>query len=220
MTRPVVVVATRNAGKLRELRPMLEAAGFAPVDLLEAGVPESPEEEAVEAHDSFEANALAKARHFAALLPGRAILADDSGLSVDALGGAPGVRSKRWSGRTELSGPALDAANNAKLLQQMREVDDRSARFVCAAAWVDGERELVRRGEVRGRIVLEGGGSQGFGYDPYFWAEELGRTFGDSTREEKAAISHRARAVAAVLAALAGGEVENAGREPTPASGH
>jgi XTP/dITP diphosphohydrolase len=124
---------------------------------------------------------------------------------VGALGGAPGVRSKRWSGRSDLAGRALDEANNQKLLATLADVADRAAAYVCAAAWVDGARELVRLGEVHGRIVLERRGMEGFGYDPYFWSVELARTFGESSREEKARVSHRARAVRALLAALAVG---------------
>jgi len=200
-----VLVATRNPGKLRELAPMLAEAGFEPVDLAAAGIRESADEDAVEAFETFEENALAKARHFARLAPGLPVLADDSGLAVAALGGAPGVRSKRWSGRTGLRGHDLDRANNERLLAELAGVADPSAAYVCAAAWVDGERELVRRGEVRGRIVTDGRGGEGFGYDPYFWSEELGRTFGESPREAKARVSHRARAVRALLAAVRGG---------------
>lgn len=197
-----VVLATRNAGKLRELGPLLEAAGWSPLDLPTLGIPESADEEDVEAFDSFEANALAKARHFARLCGGLPVLADDSGLVVDALGGAPGVRSRRWSGRDDLSGHALDAANNARLLSALEGAASMDAAFVCAAAWVGSGREVVRRGEVRGRIVREGRGSVGFGYDPHFWSPELGRTFGESAREAKAEVSHRARAVRSLLAAL------------------
>lgn len=200
----LVVVATRNPGKLRELRPLLAAAGWEPIDLDAAGIAEDPAaEEHIESFDSFEANALAKARHFAALAGGHPVLADDSGLAVAVLGGAPGVRSKRWSGRHDLSGRALDAANNARLLAALQGEPDRRAAYLCAAAWVDGRGELVRVGRVDGRIVEAGQGEEGFGYDPYFLADELGRTFGQSRREEKERISHRGRAVRALLAALA-----------------
>ncbi|HEY0971000.1 MAG TPA: non-canonical purine NTP pyrophosphatase [Gemmatimonadales bacterium] len=201
------MVATRNPGKLGELAPMLEAAGFFAVDLASLGLAETAEEDELESHDSFEGNALAKARHFAALLPGYAVLADDSGLVVEALGGAPGVRSKRWSGRSDLKGRELDAANNARLARELEGVTERDARFVCAAAWVgpDGEGgtlEMVALGDVRGRILDGPRGEDGFGYDPYFRSEELGRSFGESSREEKAAVSHRARAVRALLESL------------------
>ena len=205
--RRAVVVATRNPGKLRELAPMLAEAGLAATDLASVGIEETAVEEELEQHDTFEGNALAKARHFAALLPGHAVLADDSGLVVEALHGAPGVRSKRWSGRTDLRGRELDAANNERLVREMAGVSDREARFVCAAAWVGpgGEGatlEVVALGDVRGRILEEPRGTDGFGYDPYFWSAELGRSFGESTREEKARVSHRARAIEALLEAL------------------
>lgn len=197
-----IVLATRSEGKLRELQPMFAAAGYEAVSLATLGVPESPAEEEIERFDTFEENALAKARYFAALLPGMPILADDSGLVVAALGGAPGVRSKRYSGASGVSGAELDAANNARLQQELKGVSDREAAYVCVVAWVDDGRELLRRGETRGRILTEASGGAGFGYDPYFWSAELGRTFGESDRESKAQVSHRGRAVAALLAAL------------------
>lgn len=199
-----VLLATRSAGKLRELGPLLAEAGYVPVDLATLGIPELPEEDMVEAHDSFEANAIAKARYFTRWSEGRAVLADDSGLVVDALGGAPGVRSKRWSGRSDLSGRALDAANNERLIAELSALPaaPRSARYVCAAAWAAGDHEIVQRGEVEGEIVLLPRGAEGFGYDPYFLSSELRRTFGESSREEKARVSHRARAVRALLAAV------------------
>jgi XTP/dITP diphosphohydrolase len=198
------VLATRNAGKLRELRPLFAEAGIAVIDLVEAGVEESPEEDTLECHTTFEENALAKARWFAARSHGLPVVADDSGLEVIALDGAPGVRSKRWSGRTELSGGALDAANNALLLERLHGVVDRRAKFVCAAAWCDGHRELVVRGETPGTIVGEGEGrgEHGFGYDPLFRSDEMGRTLAEATVLEKQAISHRGRAFAGLLLRL------------------
>ena len=198
------VLATRNAGKLRELRPLFADAGIAVIDLREAGLPESSEEDALECFDTFEENALAKARWFAARVDGLPVVADDSGLEVAALGGAPGVRSKRWSGRSDISGPALDAANNALLVERLRGVRDRRAKFVCAAAWRDGARELVVRGEVPGRIVEEedAHGTHGFGYDPFFHADELGMTLADATVAEKQSVSHRGRAFAELLVRL------------------
>jgi XTP/dITP diphosphohydrolase len=196
-----IVLATRSAGKLRELRPLFEAAGLEVRDLEEMGIPEADHEHGLEVFDTFEENALAKARHFHALT-GRRVVTDDSGLEVEALAGAPGVRSKRWSGRTELTGTALDEANNALLQRSLAGVADRRARYVCVAAYVDGARELVFRGEVAGVITSTRSGSGGFGYDPYFIADESGRSFGDMTREEKERISHRGRAFAALLDAL------------------
>src|SRR5207245_4342225 len=111
-----ILVATRSEGKLRELRPIFAAHGLTVIDLTEAALPETPLEDTVEAFDSFEGNALAKARYFHAL-SGLPTAADDSGLEVPSLGGLPGVRSKRWSERPDLSGRALDDANNAKLIE-------------------------------------------------------------------------------------------------------
>jgi XTP/dITP diphosphohydrolase len=202
VTRSRILLATRSAGKLRELRPLFERHGLDVLDLGNAGIPEAPEEEAIEAFPSFEENALAKARWFFAASGGRATLADDSGLEVDALGGQPGVHSKRWSGRSDLHGQALDDANNARLLREMGTAADRSARYVCAAAYVDGERELVVRGETRGTVLSEPRGSGGFGYDPYFLSDDLGVSFGEATREAKERVSHRGRAFTALLEQL------------------
>ena len=202
-----LVLATRNAGKLRELRPIFEAVGVRVLDLVEAGVPETPSESAIESFDTFEDNALAKARHFFALCGGLDVLADDSGLVVEALGGAPGVRSKRWSGRTDLQGHELDDANNAQLVLRMQGQPDRRARFVCAAAWCGSEGEAVTRGEVPGRILADPSGVHGFGYDPYFHADELGMTLADATTDEKRAVSHRGRAFDALMGLLRAGGV-------------
>jgi XTP/dITP diphosphohydrolase len=198
------VLATRNQGKLRELRPLFAEAGIAVIDLREAGVAASPDEDALESFTTFEENALAKARWFAERLGGLPVVADDSGLEVAALADAPGVRSKRWSGRADLSGAALDAANNALLVERLRGARDRSARFVCAAAWCGDARELVVRGEVRGTIVErdDARGVHGFGYDPLFLSDELGMTLGEATVAQKQAISHRGRAFTELLVRL------------------
>jgi XTP/dITP diphosphohydrolase len=198
-----VLLATRSEGKLRELRPLFASYGIVVVDLEAAGIGESAAEDALESFETFEGNAIAKARYFHEL-SGRPTVADDSGLVVDALGGLPGVRSKRWSGRDDLRGVALDEENNRLLLERLRSVADRRAHYVCVAAYVDDGSELTRRGEVHGRIVDGRGGANGFGYDPYFFADELGRTFGDAPREEKERVSHRARAFRALLGELAG----------------
>jgi XTP/dITP diphosphohydrolase len=204
LSRRSVLLATRSAGKLAELRPIFLAAGFDVVDLDSAGVPESADEDALEVFDTFEENALAKARYFFSRT-GRPTVADDSGLEVAALGGAPGVRSKRWSGRPDLAGQALDDANNALLLERLRGERDRAARYVCAASFVDGRRELVCRGVVAGRILESPRGAGGFGYDPYFWCTDLEGTFGEMSREDKARVSHRGRAFTMLLAALSPG---------------
>jgi len=194
-----ILLATRSAGKLRELRPLFGAHAIAVIDLDEAGLAEDPAEDALEVFASFEENALAKARYFFAL-SARPTVADDSGLVVSALGGAPGVVSKRWSGRTDLHGQVLDDENNRMLLRALAGVSDRDARYVCAAAYVDGQRELVARGEVRGTITDVPRGDNGFGYDPYFLADELGRTFGEASAGEKERVSHRGRAFRALVA--------------------
>lgn len=196
-----LLVATRSGGKLRELRPMFRAAGIDVVDLDVAGLAETGAEDGLETGTTFEENAVAKARHFHAL-SGLATVADDSGLEVAALAGAPGVFSKRWSARPELHGQALDDANNALLLSRLERSDDRRARYVCAAAYCDGDREIVERRETRGEIMRAPVGENGFGYDPYFFSEELRRSFGEVSLEEKACVSHRARAFAALLRRL------------------
>ena len=197
-----LLLATRSAGKLRELEPLLVAAGFAPEDLVRAGLGVTGAEAGLEAFDTFEANALAKARHFFARSGGVPTVADDSGLDVQVLGGRPGVHSKRWSGRTDLDGQALDDANNAMLLAALTGASDRVARYVCAAAYVDGDREVVMRGETRGTIALAPRGANGFGYDPYFVSDELCASFGAVSRDAKERVSHRGRAFRALIAAL------------------
>jgi len=196
-----LLIATRSGGKLRELRELFRGTGIAVVDLAEAGIAESVEEDDLENADTFEENALAKARYFAHRAK-RAVIADDSGLEVDALGGQPGVRSKRWSGRPDLSGLALDEANNAKLLDALRGTANRTARYVCVAAFVDGSMELTRRGTSSGVIIDRPRGRGGFGYDPYFLSDELGETFAEASVEEKERVSHRGRAFRALIAAL------------------
>jgi XTP/dITP diphosphohydrolase len=201
VTGRLLLLATRNEGKLRELRPIFDAAGYAVIDLREAGVDTEAAEDELESFDTFEENALAKAHYFFERT-GLPCAADDSGLEVLALDGRPGVRSKRWAQRTDLGGDALDAANNAKLIDSLAGIEDRRARFVCAAAYVDATRELCERGETNGEIVEHGLGNAGFGYDPFFRSVELKRTFGESTLEEKARVSHRARAMRLLLGRL------------------
>jgi XTP/dITP diphosphohydrolase len=194
-----LVLATRNRGKLEELRALLEPLGHELLDLDDAGIPPDESEDELEAYPTFEENALAKARHFFARAGGLGVLADDSGLEVRALGGRPGVHSKRYSGRTDLSGRALDAENNARLLAALASERDRSARFVCAAALVTAAGEVVARGTVDGRVLEAPRGTEGFGYDPLFFATELGRTFGEAGIAEKERVSHRARAFRALV---------------------
>jgi XTP/dITP diphosphohydrolase len=196
-----LLVATRSEGKLGELRPLFARHELEVIDLRAAGLRETSAEDDLEQFASFEENALAKGRYFNAL-SGLPVVADDSGLEVRALNGVPGVRSKRWSGRADLTGAALDAENNALLLRSLAAVDDPTARYVCAAAFVEGPREIVRRGEVTGRITRAPRGCGGFGYDPYFECDELARTFGEVSAEEKEQVSHRGRAFTALIEAL------------------
>ena len=197
-----LLVATRNGGKRAELHMALAPLGYGLVDLNDVGVDPSPLEDTIEAFTSFEENAVAKARYYAAASGGLPTIADDSGLAVDALGGAPGVFSRRWSGAP---GPDAEVfrANNAKLLGELADGRPRDARFICAVALADGPDVVVARGEVIGRIALAPRGTRGFGYDPLFECETLGwRTFAEVGADEKAAVSHRGRALAALVAAL------------------
>jgi len=200
-----LVIATRSAHKLREIAAILpEIPGLALRDLDSAGVPASPEEEGIEIHDTFRENALAKARYYAARV-NRPVLADDSGLCVDALAGGPGVRSKRFSGRVDLEGEALDRSNNELLLRSLDGVPaaERTAHYVCVVALVDpAGRETTFEGRCDGVILTEPRGSGGFGYDPLFYLPALGRSFGELDPVAKNRMSHRARAVRAAAVEL------------------
>jgi XTP/dITP diphosphohydrolase len=200
-----VVLATRSAGKLRELAPMLRAAGFEPRLLGDVGVVPTEDEEGIEVFDTFAQNARAKAAYFHARCGGRPVLAEDSGLVVPALGGVPGVWSKRFSGRRELAGEALDAANNDELLQRLEGVSDRRAWYESWAVWQDGAGTSGAEGRCLGRILEEPAGDGGFGYDPLFFSDDLGCGFGVASREAKERVSHRGRAVRALLAMLSRG---------------
>ena len=196
------LLASRSLGKLYELRPMFSAAGLEVIDLDGAGIPESPAEANLEQFDSFEENALAKAKYFRAK-SGLITIADDSGLEVQALGGAPGVHTKRWSGRADLEGRALDVANNDFLLRKLGKATDRRARYVCVAAIVDGIGHRTFRGETEGVILEKPRGEGGFGYDPLFLSSDLGITFAEAERAVKERGSHRGRAFAQLIAWLA-----------------
>lgn len=204
-----LLLATRSEGKLRELREIFSEFGLDVVDLATLGMSESAHEDDLEQFETFQENALAKARYFFELSGRIPTFGDDSGMCVDALGGEPGVHSKRWSGRDGLEREALDAANNAKLTTRMREARREqgerftdAARYVSVAAFKDGAGELTRRGEIEGRVLMSPRGTGGFGYDPYFEAPELGGTFAESSIKNTAAGSHRARAFRALLGAL------------------
>ncbi|MEV6431916.1 RdgB/HAM1 family non-canonical purine NTP pyrophosphatase [Nocardia sp. NPDC051463] len=198
MTRRVLV-ASRNAKKLNELRRILDDAGVAGIEIV--GLDDVPAyDEAPETGATFEENALAKARDGAAAT-GLACVADDSGIAVDALNGMPGVLSARWSG-----GHGEDAANNALLLAQLGDVPDqrRGAQFVSACALVvPGGSETVVRGEWPGSIGRKPVGDGGFGYDPLFVPDGGVGTAAQLTPAQKNAVSHRGRALAQLLPALA-----------------
>lgn len=153
--------------------------------------------ECVEDGATFEDNAVLKARHYGRHASGL-LFADDSGLEVDALGGAPGVYSARYSGPG-----ATDESNNRLLLERLRGVQDRTARFVCVIALAEGENVRgVYRATVEGRIIDDGRGAGGFGYDPLFFHPPFGCTFGEATAEQKFAASHRGQALRKMLADL------------------
>jgi XTP/dITP diphosphohydrolase len=203
------LLATRSAGKLRELNQIFSEFGLQAIDLEAAGIPESRAEDTLEAFETFEENALAKARYFYQLSGAMPTFGDDSGMCVDALNGEPGVYSKRWSGREDLTGKTLDDANNAKLLDRMsaarrdrRDTFTDSARYISVAAFKDSKGEVVRRGTIEGRVLERPRGTGGFGYDPYFEAPEMGGTFAEANIIETARNSHRSRAFRALLNAL------------------
>ncbi|MGK7313248.1 MAG: RdgB/HAM1 family non-canonical purine NTP pyrophosphatase [Candidatus Longimicrobiales bacterium M2_2A_002] len=203
-TGHTLVLATRSSHKAREIGQILDPLGLTVFTLAELGIEPAPEEDAIEVFDTFQDNAIAKARYFAGRL-GRVAIADDSGLRVDALDGEPGVHTKRFSGRDDLEGAALDQANNALLLHRLDDVPDRErgAYYVCCAvvAWPDG-RALTATGTVRGTIAREPGGTGGFGYDPLFHVPSLDARFAEVPAEAKNRISHRSRAFRALAAAL------------------
>lgn len=201
MSGEPLVLATRSLGKAREVKDLFRTSGYRIVTLAELGVPATADEHLVESADTFQANAVAKAHFFAEQL-NRPVLADDSGLEVLALDGRPGVFSKRWSGRPDLVGEELDDANNAKLLASLRGVRDRRARYVCAAAFSGTPGEIVVLGTTEGTILEAPQGFGGFGYDPYFFSCELGKSFGEASLKEKQSVSHRARAFRALLVEL------------------
>lgn len=191
-----VVLASRNAKKLKELSALLAPLGYTP-----RLVSEFSDEEIAETAPTFIENALLKARH-AARVSGLPAMADDSGLEVDALHGAPGVYSARFAGE-----PSNDAANNAKLLAALHDVPvaQRTARFVSALVWLrhaDDPVPVFAVGTWTGRILEAPRGSYGFGYDPLFWVEQHGKSAAELSPAVKNRVSHRARAMRALLRQL------------------
>ncbi len=188
-----IVVATNNQNKIREIREMFSPLGFEVISQSEEGIDIDVEETG----DTFAKNALIKARA-AAMLTDNYVLADDSGLCVEALGGKPGVMSARYAGPD-----ATDADKINKLLKALGDETDRRAKFVSAMAFIfpNGD-ELMTQGEVSGVILREPRGENGFGYDPVFFSDDLGKTFAEADAEEKNSVSHRGRALAALYAEL------------------
>lgn len=185
-----IIVATKNSGKIKELKRIFEKLNIDVASQDEEGFNDI---EVEETGDTFEKNALIKARAVA-MLADDIVLADDSGLCVDALDGRPGVFSARYAGEN-----ASDEDKINKLLNEMSGKTDRSAKFVTAMAAIfpDG-REIITHGEVSGHILTKPEGENGFGYDPVFYCDELGKTFAQASGEEKNSVSHRGRALAAM----------------------
>lgn len=196
--RPVVLIATSNRGKLRDFAAAASLHGVEIAAIPDFDLIPIPREDA----PTFEANACKKAEHYSRYAKGQIVLADDSGLRVDALNGAPGVRSARYAADengavSSAHANSDDAANNSRLLRELKDVPEgrRGARFICTiAAARDGRTLAVFRGEVRGSILREQQGAHGFGYDPLFLVPELNKSFGELGADEKTSISHRGQA--------------------------
>ncbi|MBK8570393.1 MAG: RdgB/HAM1 family non-canonical purine NTP pyrophosphatase [Nitrosomonadales bacterium] len=189
-----LVIASNNPGKLRELQLTLASLSIEILTQAQLGI-----DEAEEPHCTFIENALAKARHVSRI-SGLPALADDSGLCVAALGGAPGVQSARYAGE-----PKSDSRNNEKLLQAMAGVVDRRAHYYCVLVLVrhaDDPQPLIAEGEWHGEIAQQMLGEGGFGYDPLFWLPQLNKMSAELSRDEKAQISHRAQALHILLQRL------------------
>lgn len=183
-----LIIASNNIHKISEISAMLNPLGYEVISQKEAGITLEPEETGT----TFEENARIKARTIYDLCNGYAVLADDSGLAVDALDGAPGVLSHRYAGEN-----ATDADRIEKLLSEMRDIpkDNRSAGFICAMCFIDsGGNEILVKGECRGYIGFKPEGANGFGYDPIFYMLD-GRSFAVLTSEEKNSVSHRKNAL-------------------------
>ncbi|MCE9550728.1 MAG: RdgB/HAM1 family non-canonical purine NTP pyrophosphatase [Betaproteobacteria bacterium] len=189
-----LVIASNNPGKLRELQLTLASLSIEILTQAQLGI-----DEAEEPHCTFIENALAKARHVSRI-SGLPAMADDSGLCVAALGGAPGVQSARYAGE-----PKSDSRNNEKLLQAMEGVADRRAHYYCVLVLVrhaDDPQPLIAEGEWPGEIAQQMLGEGGFGYDPLFWLPQLNKMSAELSRDEKAQVSHRAQALHILLQRL------------------
>lgn len=189
-----LVLASNNVGKLREFQALLAPLGWEVIPQSVLGVAEADEP-----HHTFVENALAKARH-AAAQTGFSALADDSGICLNALGGAPGVYSARFAGE-----PKSDVRNNALMLEKLAGVADRRAHYACVLVFVRSAGDpqpLITEGEWHGEIVDQPQGAGGFGYDPYFWLPEHGMTAAQLPAELKNALSHRGLAARAMLQRL------------------
>lgn len=190
-----LVLASNNPGKLREFQRMLAPLGIEVLTQSQLGI-----SEADEPHATFVENALAKARHVSRAC-GLPALADDSGICVEALGGVPGVISARYAG----DNPKSDTRNNEKLQAAMQGVADRRAHYYCVLVLVrhaEDPQPLIAEGEWHGEIAHEARGNGGFGYDPYFWLPQYGKTAAELSHDEKSAISHRALALQKLLQRL------------------
>lgn len=190
-----LVIASNNPGKLREFERMLAPLGIEVVTQSQLGI-----SEAEEPHCTFVENALAKARHVSRA-SGLPALADDSGICVEALGGAPGVQSARYAG----DNPKSDRRNNDKLMQDMLGIADRRAHYYCVLVLVrhaDDPQPVIAEGEWHGEIGHEERGDGGFGYDPMFWLPQFGKMAAELSHDEKAQISHRAKALKVLLEKL------------------
>ncbi len=200
-----LLVATRSRHKVEEIRSILsDVPDIDLIDLAAAGIPESPAEDALEPYDTFEENARSKAAYFHRL-SGLPTVSDDSGIEVDALGGRPGVKSRRFAPLPETaSREEQDQANNRHLLQLLSDVEParRTARYVCVAVLKSASGEALFRGTAEGRVLDEPRGRGGFGYDPFFLVPELGCTFGEAPAAQKNALSHRGKAFRALAAHL------------------
>jgi len=190
-----LVIASNNPGKLREFQHMLAPLGIEVLTQSQLEI-----EEAEEPYNTFIENALAKARHVSRL-SGLPALADDSGICVSALGGAPGVLSARFAG----SDPKSDQRNNKKLLHEMHDITDRRAHYYCVLVLVhhaDDPQPLIAEGEWHGEIAREERGEGGFGYDPLFWLPALGKMSAELERDEKSQFSHRSKALKILMEKL------------------